>query len=168
MELISTVLVGSGGTASVTFTDGGAWSGYKHLQIRTIGRTTQTAVDSIQWLRFNGDTGTNYSYHVLYGNGSAVASAGATSQTLARISTDVGANSPANIFGLTIVDVLDAFSTTKNKTIRSLSGAVLSSPWIVFTSGSWMSTTAVTSVTIYPNSGNFVAGSRFSLYGIKG
>ena len=73
----------------------------------------------------------------------------------------------ASAFGGGVVDILDPYSTTKNKTIRGLGG--LAATNIALRSGSWASTDSVTSITCLPFSGgNWVAGSRFSLYGIKG
>jgi hypothetical protein len=79
-------------------------------------------------------------------------------------------NSTASSFGAGVIDILDPFSTTKNKTLRGLGGITSSEATnIALRSGSWASTSAVTSITCLPFSAdNWVAGSRFSLYGIKG
>jgi hypothetical protein len=69
-ESIATVTVGSGGAANVEFTSIPAT--YTHLQVRGIGRSLEanTGVD-VQYLRFNSDTGSNYAWHQLVGNGSS-------------------------------------------------------------------------------------------------
>jgi hypothetical protein len=83
------------------------------------------------------------------------------------------ANAPASVFGAGVVDILDAFSTTKNKTVRAFSGNYtaannLGDRQIVhLASGVYLSTTAINSLTLYA-ANNLVAGSRFSLYGIRG
>jgi hypothetical protein len=167
-ELISTTTLGSS-TASVTFSS--IASTYSHLQIRAAARSDRNfGVDNIG-LRFNSDSGSNYNTHFLFNNGSTITS------------TDLGINSwiysarlpdaavTASSFGAAIIDVLDYKATTKNKTIRSIFGSSTtgSYPWNGMHSGVWLSTTAITSLTLLPVTGpNFITGSRFSLYGIKG
>jgi hypothetical protein len=165
-ELISTTILDTT-TASVTFSSLGDYSStYKHLQIRLSAKQSSTGYGEFR-LRFNSDTGSNYSNHHLAGNGSSVSSAGQASQTSARAGWLVR-NSVANIFSVGVVDILDAYSTTKNKTFRSLAGGPdTGSREIYFGSGAYFSTASVTTITITPDQ-NFLAGSRFSLYGIRG
>lgn len=167
-ELITSTVVSGSSTSTITFDVTGLGSTYKHLQIRSVGRTAQALSDAIQWIRFNGDTASNYSYHWLTGNGTTVSSNSGVSQTLIRAGTDVGSTSGANIFGANIIDILDPFTGSKYTTTRSLSGAVGSTSQIFLLSGSWRSTATVTSISVIVNNLNFVAGSRFSLYGIRG
>jgi len=162
-ESIQTVLVGSGGTSSVDFTS--IPSTYKHLQIRFI---TNHASNQDLYMRFNGDTtGANYTRHYLYGTGSAAAAGANVSD--GRLSIGYTSTS-ANIFGGGVTDVLDYTSTNKNKTIRSLAGFDGNgSGLIVLYSGLWSKTPeAITSISIFPNSGNINQYSSFALYGIKG
>jgi hypothetical protein len=83
---------------------------------------------------------------------------------------DVGGNATANSFAANIFDILDAGSSTKFKTVRSLSGISQSGLANVITlrSALWRSTSAITSLTMTPSTSSFAIGSRFSLYGIKG
>jgi hypothetical protein len=121
-------------------------------------------------LRFNGDSGTNYSWHYLLGSGTAVETGANTNRNDISIDRAAGATGGTNVFGATITDILDAYSTTKNKTVRS-SGGILASGQteIWLESGAWRDTSSVSSITILPGVGtNLVSGSRFSLYGIKG
>ena len=71
-ESIATVTVGSGGAANVEFTS--IPSTYAHLQVRAIFRNAN-ATDTT-FMRINSDTGSNYAWHTLRGNGSAVTAAG--------------------------------------------------------------------------------------------
>jgi hypothetical protein len=69
-------------------------------------------------------------------------------------------------FGAAIVDLLDPFETTKNSTIRWLSGSATDN--IRLGSGAWLNTASVTSILIDNRDGqNWVQGCRFSLYGLK-
>jgi hypothetical protein len=78
-------------------------------------------------------------------------------------------NTTASAFGAGVIDILDAYSTTKNKTMRTLNGLSGGEVNIRVGSGLWRNTNAITSVTIFDaDSTNLVTGSRFSIYGIKG
>ena len=157
--------------SSVTFSGLGAYSDYKHLQIRFVGRTDIANTSARDLLvRLNADTGNSYAYHNLYGTGSEVNSRQA-STTGGMFQREVFAdgNNTTGVFGAGIIDILDFSSTSKNTTIRTLLGVNATSSTIVaLSSGLWNSTSAVTSVTLAPNSSNLVAGTRFSLYGSKG
>jgi len=170
-ELITTTLITTD-TASVTFSSLGDYSStYKHLQIRATGRTAEATTSNRNIaLRLNADTGSNYSAHSVRGNGTAVASTGISSQTsLQREDFFVGNNATANIFGGAVVDVLDPYSSSKNTTIRILTGLNASASKISLMSGAWYNTASLTSIQIFVgNSENILAGSRFSLYGIRG
>ena len=167
-ESIQTVTVGSGGSASVSFTSIPAT--YNHLQIRTIARSAKIGTEDFIYLRFNADTGNNYAWHDLEGDGAAVY-AGNTS-SIAQIFTYyiTTANSAANIFGAGVIDILDYKNTNKNKTVRTLGGDDKNgSGYVVFASGLWQNTNAVSTITLINASAtNFQEYSSFALYGIKG
>ena len=174
-ELISTSVLGSNQT-SVTFTDSGAWTPYKHLQIRYVARSTVSNTADNLTLRFNGDTsGTSYSTHLLYGDGSSAASAAFNSGNGARsfiyvASAITAASALTYNFAPGVVDILDFASTSKNTTTRALGGYMdsnIASRRVGLFSGLWINTAAVTSISV-GNSADFLAGSRFSLYGLKG
>jgi hypothetical protein len=165
-ELIETQILGST-TPSITFSSLGTYSStYKHLQIRVTARSNRADVDSPFGVQFNGNT-SGYFWHELQGSGSTVTSQAQTSQTSMRIGLATGASSTANNFGATVIDILDPYSTTKNKTFRSFIGQT-NLDRVKLTSGSLASTASVTSITVLDQFGSFVSGSRFSLYGIKG
>jgi hypothetical protein len=175
-DSLATITVPSGGVASVTFA--GIPTGYKHLQIRAISQTNRTIYNtSALKLTINGDTGSNYSSHILSSDPAspstaAVAGAGVSQTSIAEMSTSSSVAS--NVFGSTIVDVLDYASSNKNKTIRFLSGADTNgaasgfASWIGLGSGAWLNTSAVTSITFVPQFGTLINEySSFALYGIK-
>lgn len=155
--------------ASVTFTLNGSATEYKHLQVRYVARTNRTDTDDNLILRFNADSGANYSWHRL----GMTTSAGLTSQGGGGFpgfyARTTAATNTANSFGVGIIDILDPFSTTKNKTIRGLDGQTGSYGAVTLASAAWLSTSAVTSLVFSTQSGtSFLAGSRFSIYGVKG
>ncbi len=168
-ESIQTVDVGAGGAATVEFTS--IPQTYKHLQLRFIARTNRgVAADNVH-LTFNGDneSTTNYGYHLFSGNG-ATASAGAGSNFGYILSgTAAGDFQASNIFGFGVVDIFDYANTNKNRVTRSLGGYDANGSGIIrLNSGLYRSTTAVTSIKLWAESG-FVHTqySSFALYGIK-
>ena len=67
---LQTVNVGSGGVGSITFTS--IPTTYTHLQIRGIVQTNRATYGIDEgYLTFNGDSGSNYAYHYMYGDGSS-------------------------------------------------------------------------------------------------
>jgi hypothetical protein len=170
-ELISSTILGSS-TATVLFDNLGTYSStYKHLQVRWAVRSdaSGSTVRNFQ-LRMNGDTGSNYRRHWLVGTGSSVVSnEPGASETFIQLNQIPAASETANAFQGGVMDILDAYSTSKNKTIRALSGWPGSSNQRIYlTSGLRVNTASLTSLTFFLNSNSFVTGSRFSLYGIKG
>jgi hypothetical protein len=167
MEPIATQLLGTT-ASSVTFSN--IPNTYKHLQIRCILRESLGTTIGGMYIQVNGDTGSNYAWHRVWGDG-ASASAGASSSTTAQLSGIIATTSgTASVFSSAIIDILDYANTNKYKTIRSLTGLDYNgSGYVGLHSGLWMNTAAVTSITINPDSSqNWQQYSRFSLYGIKG
>jgi hypothetical protein len=166
-DLLETTVL-STATTTITFSSLGSYAAYKHLQIRAVmkdqaGSPNLNRID----MRFNSDTGSNYTYHYLNGNGSSVNSSAGTSQTKLQFFDMIGGGSDTNIYGAAIIDILDFSSANKNKTVRVLGGGNAGSESdISLGSGAWLSTSAITSISIFGN-WDYAAGSRFSLYGVK-
>jgi hypothetical protein len=142
-------------------------STYKHLQIRVSVRTNRGATTDPIRVRFNSDSGNNYAFHLLSGNGNTVTSTNSSSTTGLQIPRFNSATSIASGFGVAVIDFLDVFSTTKNKTIRAFGGTPDESMGLV--SGLFLSTNTTSELELTPFSGTlFEIGCRFSLYGIRG
>ena len=168
-ESIATVTVGAGGAASVSFTS--IPSTYQHLQIRAIARTTATGdiTGSYYGLNFNSDSGNNYTWHVMKGEGANVTAGAITPFGIAAAERTSTAFQTSGVFGGLIWDVADYANTSKYKTLKALAGFDNNgSGQIAFNSSSWMNTAAVTRIDIYTGSGNWAQYSQFALYGIKG
>jgi hypothetical protein len=174
-ELIESAILTSN-ESSVTFSNLGTYaSTYKHLQIRAVVRSSRTGdTGSALNIRINGDTGSNYATHTLRGNGSNVISTASTSTNVPQILDSIPAtNAAGNAFAGGVIDFLDAYSTTKNKTIRNLGGihgaGSPANTFVFLNSVLYNSTSSITSIEFYDAvAANLVAGSRFSIYGIKG
>jgi hypothetical protein len=170
-DLLETQVLG-GSSASVTFSSLSTYAAtYQHLQIRAVSRLDSGSGDEAQgYIRFNGDSGTNYSGHWLlgFGSGSPVSTSFVSVSYMPGLDHALNATAGGN-FAASVIDILDAFETTKFKTIRSLSGAAAGG--IFLTSGSWRNTNALTSITLGPPTNqptwNLATGSRYSLYGLK-
>jgi hypothetical protein len=164
-ESIATVTVGSGGSSTIDFTS--IPSGFTHLQLRGINRNT--TADNTFRLRFNSDTGSNYSRHFLYGNGASALAAAGASQTSTGVGIIATSSNSASIFSAFVIDILDYKNTSKYKTMRSLGGYDANGSGNVgLFSGVWMNTAAITSISLLSDSGNQEQYSQFALYGIKG
>ena len=173
-ESISTVTVGAGGQATITFSS--IPSTYKHLQVRAISRTNRGTfgIDSILF-RVNNDAGSNYSKHALYGDGSSATSINDLSSTGFDISACTSTTVPTTTVGVMVVDILDYTNTNKYKTIRVLGGVDLNGTIggvggrISLLSGNWRNSSAISTITMTPIYGTtFVQHSQFALYGIRG
>lgn len=163
--LIQEVLLTST-TSSVTFNTS-ALSEYKHLQLRWVGRDGSNSGDS--YIRFNNDSGNNYATHRLVGGGGSVSSSSVVPASTIYVGFMANNNNDSSgIFAAGITDILDFASTTKNKTVRALTGTYGSNVLVGLRSGVWLNTAAITSIEFISGGSGWVSGSRISLYGSKG
>jgi hypothetical protein len=162
-ESIAATTVGSGGVADVTFSS--IPQIYTHLQIRCILKFA-VGGDTIL-TQFNSDTGSNYTFRRLSGNGSSASAGTSRPRTSLIIASDVP--SATSTFGVTVTDILDYTNTNKYKTVRALCGHETNSAGAAeLKSGVWVNTNAITSIKIFGGSGNISEYSSIALYGIKG
>jgi hypothetical protein len=173
-DLLETSLISSN-TPSVTFSNLGNYSSYKHLHIRLVGRTNRADFQDRIAIRYNGRTGTTYVSHVLQSDGTNVTSAVATATQFIYTTGSNGfnlfaASETANWFGAALIDILDFSNSSKTKTLRMLSGAPNGTQIksAIISSGFEATAEAITSITLLPQFGDWVSGTRISLYGIKG
>lgn len=162
-ESIATTTVGAGGASTITFSS--IPSTYTHLQVRGI---FNSSIQAQALLRFNSDTGSNYSYHQIEGNGvNAVSGAGTSTTSIIHFIN--GMESTTSAGSALVIDILDYANTNKNKTTRALVGTDKNGSGQVFlVSGNWRSTSAVTDLSLTTNTGTFAQYTQVALYGIKG
>jgi hypothetical protein len=147
---------------------------YSHLQIRGIYKDTNTgaAGNGSMYIRFNGDTGANYSDHQLFGTGSVAGTDKDVSASQIKIIGAALRTDSGNPFvAASIIDFHNYASTTNNKTVRAIAGCNDNSAnisIIALSSGAWYSTSAITSITLRNYVAGFGTSSTFALYGIKG
>ena len=167
-ESIATVSVGAGGQTSVTFPS--IPQTYTHLQIRGIVRSDISGAGNNigLYMRFNGDTASNYNWHEVAGNGSGTLAYGQADNGMNMNPHCPRAGDTASSFAGNVIDILDYANTTKNTTARALAGNDTNGGgWMHLTSGLWRNTAAVTSITLFVESSNVAQFSHFALYGIK-
>jgi hypothetical protein len=153
------------GVSTITFSSIPAT--YSSLQIRAIAKRDTAGASGSTNLRFNGDTAANYVRHYLRGDGATVSIGNSLSQTSIECFEHTGNSGVTNMMGVLILDIQDYASTTKYKVIRSASGNDQNGAGNIYlTSGLWLSTSAVTSITLF-SSANYLQ-TTFALYGIKG
>ena len=154
---IATTTLGSA-ASSYTFTS--IPSTYTDLVI--IAQVKGTSASNYLNVRFNSDTGTNYSRTTLSGNGSTVTSERRSNQD--KINTDYNEVIEANFNYISILNIMNYSNTTTYKTM--LNRANNAATGAGATVSLWRSTAAITSVTLLANNNTFDVGTNFTLYGI--
>jgi hypothetical protein len=119
----------------------------------------QSTADQTYSIRFNGDTGSNYSNTQIVGTGSSVTSNRNTSQTRGFIHS----TAMNSLSDTVIVSIQNYSNSTTYKTAISRGNSV--SFRVVSSVVLWRSTAAITSITVLGDA-NFLSGSTFTLYGI--
>jgi hypothetical protein len=174
-DALGSITVGSTSLASVVFT--GIPTGYKHLQVRYIvksSRSVSNPLDELN-LRMNDDSGNNYAQHCFFGEGSGAGIANAvviSGNNIELGSGFIGDALSGSQFGVGILDILDYSSSSKTKTIKLLggvdfNGAPVYGGRVGIGSGVWNSTSPITSLTLFADNGNIIQNSSFTLYGVK-
>lgn len=140
---------------------------YKDLVLEACGTTSSDGM--ILLMRLNGDTGTNYSMTALSGNGTTARSDRDSNRGWMYLNYSVGWSSSQ--ISTSIVQFMSYANTNVNKTVLARGGNANGStnPGTDAIVGLWRSTSAITSVNVYPNaSANFNTGSTFRLWGVSG
>jgi hypothetical protein len=158
---IASITLGANAT-TVTFTS--IPSTYTDL-VFVINAKNDTTTNSE--IRFNSDSGSNYSATALYGNGSSAASTRETST--AQASIDWNAYITTGDFAYSnVINIMNYSNTTTYKTFLARANSAANGVDLI--AGLWRSTAAINSLTILTTTGtrNFASGSTFNLYGILG
>jgi hypothetical protein len=167
--LISTTILGSN-TASVTLSSIPAT--YKHLRLIITGRSSfaNTGTSNV-FMRMNGDSSSSYWHHLLeVQSSSAYNSNPGSTQTQARIGITSQNNTTAGYWGGIQLEMPDYTSTNKYRVARvsSRMDTDTGTAFMDYGSALYLSTAALSSMTFYLDQGDWLAGSRFSIYGMSG
>lgn len=161
---IASITLGSSAT-DITFSS--IPSTYTDLVLVTATFGSRAANADSLAVRFNGDTGSNYSYTYMIGDANGAASGRASSQTNIWFG-NFSSNSVANPSPI-IIQIQNYANTTTFKTALSRQNAIAGGGYtnVGANVGLWRSTAAINSITVRSETGsNFSSGSTFNLYGI--
>lgn len=159
-EPIATTTLSSA-ASSITFSS--IASSWTDLRVVLVAKATPSAAINV---RFNADSGSNYSQTTLYGNGSSAGSQRGTSNS----SIEASYNGPdSTIPMLWTMDVFSYAGSTYKTVLCTESSDSNGSGATSQVVGLWRSTSAITEVYIWMNSliRLFSAGTTATLYGIK-
>lgn len=152
------------GSAASTITFSSIPSTYTDLRlVITFSKETATSQTSCV-VRFNSDTGTNYSFTSVYGNGTSAASTRSTNDNYIYANFMTDATSASLCF--TSIDVFSYAGSTYKTVLTTGSGDKNGSGAVERIVGLWRSTSAINTVALISQIGNFAAGTTATLYGI--
>lgn len=144
----------SSATSSVTFSGiSQSYTDFK-LVLWALGSSTKDVI-----IRFNSDTGTNYSYTQLIGDGSSASSSRASNSTSIYVDA-YGVTTTDSL--LSTIDIMNYSNTSTYKSILVRANDLR----VGATAGLWRNTSAITNITLSLTSSTFASGSTFNLYGI--
>lgn len=157
--LVGHAVASGGATASLTIS--GIPNTGHHLLIRLVGRTTAASTQQFL-MRFNGDTGTNYDYYVenRFGNASVTSVSSIRTSDLTNSGVAAGYTSGGDVTVLNYADPT-FYRMVQHRSFTNDSGSFLAEA-----GGGWWKNlaNAISSVTVFPSSGNFVDGTTMSVY----
>lgn len=136
---------------------------YKDLVVVISGRETAPTGNNNTYLRFNTDSGNNYSMVRMSGDGSSFGSDTVSNMTVAGWAFIE--NSSTSNFTPIIYNIMDYSATDKHKTVLGRGAAASFS--VSATASRWANTAAITTVEVRVSTTSFVAGSTISLFGVS-
>lgn len=143
---------------------------YAHLFVVVYARGDVAAGSPALWVRFNGDTAANYDYQQLQSTAATVNASESFGVTAITAGLFPGNSAGANLFGVCIGFIPHYAGSSNNKMALATSafktGVATGNLVNQLNGGSWRSNAAINRITLLPNSGNFVAGTRVTLYGM--
>lgn len=145
---------------------------FRQLLIVGYVRVTDATREFIS-VRFNGDTGANYSYQELYASNTTTTAVAVGGGTAAAVFLVPGTAAPANEFGACALEIPSYQGTSNHKafTARFMmrNTATAADLFSGMVGGLWASNAAISTVTFLDSTGgNIASGSRFSIYGVAG
>lgn len=157
-EKIASTTVSGTTTSQISFSS--LPSTYTDLRVVLVTKGDQ---DQNSYIRFNSDTGTNYSYTRINTNGVTAATFNSTNAT-AVLLQDSGT---IEQFTLVTIDIM-GYAGSTNKTFLSTNSGDTNNVDNTLNRivGLWRNTSAISSILLYQGAGNYVAGTTATVYGI--
>lgn len=143
---------------------------YAHLECILVARGTVASTATQIEVRFNNDSGSNYDRVVSRGRQTTMAVGEEIGSTSLELGQVAAASASAGMAGQARFCIGDYAGTTLRKQVTAENGAgwgdATDGQEVRNSSGEWRSTNAITRITVFPASGNWLAGSRFTIYGL--
>ena len=159
-EPIATTTLGSAAT-TITF-DSIAGT---YTDLRLVLVTKFSSGGALPTIRFNNNTGSNYSTTTIYGAGTSATSVRTTNYTYFELGGDnFGGSSTIDSFYT--MDILSYAGSTNKTFLGTESNDLNGSGQVSRRVGLFRSTSAITRIDIIASSGNFSSGATATLYGI--
>lgn len=149
------------GSAASTVTFNSIPQGYTDLVLIYSGTVTATGKDVRFYYNNEGTSTTKYSYTWVGGNGTSASSGRLANNGYIPSYALVGSSASNTTW---ILNIMNYSNTTTYKTCL-LRNSDAPSETIAY-AGLWRDTSAINSITLYPNTNQFAAGSTFTLYGV--
>lgn len=138
---------------------------FRDLKIMWSGRSDQTTDQNVQ-MRINGSSAASYDQQTQLAKGTAVTATQLTNQTSAMVGAIPSTGFAGGIYTVGEL-VIGDYTSSKDPMWRTIASyGDNSSQYIYSTFGTLKAAGAVTSLTIFPATGNFSASSKFALYGV--
>lgn len=143
---------------------------YNHLRLVTVLREDDAVGATSGILRFNADAGANYDYSYVQGANSAASAVTVSGATAINNILSMGATGTAGNFAQSEV-LIPAYAQAVARKIAvgesfydtdSTVANIGARSW----GGLWKNVAAITRISLAPNAGNWIAGSRITLYGL--
>ncbi len=164
--LANSTLVGA--AASISFT--GINQTFAHLLVVAYLRGDTAAATVNTLMRFNGDSGANYDYQTVRGAASTTSAVEVFATTGILVGQVPANTAAANLFSAHQITIPHYAQASNNKASSSQHvmkiGTASGNLNVEGQAGFWRSNSAITQVSLTPAAGNFVAGSRVTLYGV--
>lgn len=169
LQKIAEVVVPTGGQAAIDFT--AIPQTFRSLRLDYEVRSDAAGTNQVNLqLQVNGDTGSTYDADVIGDYGSTTQITPSVGATSALIGYCAGSTAPAGDAGFGSLMAHNYTGTTFRKHISGANGHTTADSANGLNVGGvmaqWRNTAAITSLHVFPASGNFVAGSVVSLYGV--
>jgi hypothetical protein len=136
-----------------------------YTDLRLVVVNTSSSANN-QGVRFNSDTGTNYSSTIIWGDGSTAQSFRYTSAAYIHYAADIVV-APETNPAFSTIDIFSYAGATNKTCLITTSLDLNGSGEVVRRVGLWRSTSVIDTITLMRTAGNYSAGSIATLYGIK-
>lgn len=143
---------------------------YAHLLVVAYTRGDAAAASTGLRLQFNGDTAANYDSQSLTGNAALTIAGEAFGLTVLGAGSIPANTAGANLFSANVLFIPHYAGAANNKVCLALNslkvGTTTGLLFSIFQHGFWRSNAAINRITFLPTTGNFVAGTRITIYGM--